>query len=313
MAIAQTRRSRVSRRLSERGNGCFGGIAMRRAAVGVIVTVTMLLCWAGIVDGQSAGNQMARSTVSQPTTLQPLRPLTPQGAQIPQPMGNFWGGMPNMLGNMQQGAGGRTTGTLNRSIFRGLSLPMAQQNQGATQAGALSVTTSGRFLRENRAPGSFVGADARDVQASLGTAGAADAGTAASAGAVPLLRSPSLPLSSVQGAPPPPQRPTASPGRAAMYEPRLKVGFDVPLPAEQQVQAQLTNLLRSCPHLHQTSPIEVLLEGRTATLRGTVASERDRILAQQLILFEPGISRVKNELTVRPAEPQTSSPPMQPR
>ena len=286
---------------------------MRRAAVGVIVTGAMFLCWARVVDGQSAGNQMPRSTVSQPTTLQPLRPLTPQGAQTQQPTGNFWGGMPNMLGNMQLGAGGRTSGTLNRSIFRGMNVPTAQQNQAATRAGALSVTTTGRFLRENRAPGSFVGADARDVLASMGPAGTADAGTAATAGTVPLLRSPALPLSSVQGAPPPPQRPTASPGRAAMYQPRLKVGFDVPLPAEQQVQAQLTNLLRSCPHLHQTSPIEVLLEGRTATLRGTVASERDRILAQQLILFEPGISQVKNELTVRPADSHKTSPPMQPR
>jgi osmotically-inducible protein OsmY len=94
-----------------------------------------------------------------------------------------------------------------------------------------------------------------------------------------------------------------------MYEPRLRVGFDVPQPVEGEVQAQLTNLLRSCPHLRQTSPIEVLLEGRTATLRGAVASERDRILAQQLILFEPGISQVKNELTVRPADSPPPSPP----
>ncbi len=281
--------------------------------LGVVLMVAVaLLHHASAASGQSAGNQMSRSTVSQPSTLQPLRPLTPQSPSNSQPMGNFWGGMPNMFGNMQAVTGGRTAGTMGRSVFRGLTVPMPQANQGAAQAGGSSIVPSARFLRENRAPGAFVGTDARDVQSLVGTAGSTGTGAGAPAGVVPPLRSPSLPLSSVQGAPPPPQRPTGMPARAAMYEPRLRVGFDVPAPIESEVQAQLTNLLRSCPHLHQTSPIEVLLEGRTATLRGEVASERDRILAQQLILFEPGISRVKNELIVRPADSPPQSPP-QPR
>jgi hypothetical protein len=43
----------------------------------------------------------------------------------------------------------------------------------------------------------------------------------------------------------------------------------------------------------------VSVEGATATLRGEVASERDRTLAERLVLFEPGIDSVRNELKVR--------------
>jgi len=41
------------------------------------------------------------------------------------------------------------------------------------------------------------------------------------------------------------------------------------------------------------------LAGTTAILRGTVASERERRVAQQLLLLEPGIHRVENLLEIR--------------
>ena len=40
--------------------------------------------------------------------------------------------------------------------------------------------------------------------------------------------------------------------------------------------------------------------GRTAILRGTVATDEDRRLAEQLVLLEPGVAKVQNEITVRP-------------
>jgi osmotically-inducible protein OsmY len=51
-------------------------------------------------------------------------------------------------------------------------------------------------------------------------------------------------------------------------------------------------------------PMEVSVQGATATLRGVVASARDREMAELLVRFEPGISTVRNELTVQQARPR---------
>jgi hypothetical protein len=40
------------------------------------------------------------------------------------------------------------------------------------------------------------------------------------------------------------------------------------------------------------------MDGRTAILRGTVATDRDRRLAERLLMLEPGVDSVRNELTV---------------
>ena len=59
---------------------------------------------------------------------------------------------------------------------------------------------------------------------------------------------------------------------------------------------QLTRIrgLQDCQVSFATSP-----KGTTAVLTGTVASERERRVAQQLLLLEPGINRVENLLRVR--------------
>ena len=54
--------------------------------------------------------------------------------------------------------------------------------------------------------------------------------------------------------------------------------------------------------------IEVLVAGRTATLRGAVASARQRELAEIVARFSPGIFQIQNELTVRP--PPAVAPPV---
>ncbi|MDR0869750.1 MAG: hypothetical protein LBN39_03065 [Planctomycetaceae bacterium] len=50
-------------------------------------------------------------------------------------------------------------------------------------------------------------------------------------------------------------------------------------------------------------------EGTVATLNGTVATQRDRKLLQQLLLLEPGIDKVDNKLTVS-ADSKTKSVPV---
>ena len=94
----------------------------------------------------------------------------------------------------------------------------------------------------------------------------------------------------------------ASQRRTAMYDPRLKVNFDfTPRPAD-DLNTQLARRLESSLRPGRSGRIEVSMEGATAILRGEVASERDRRLARLLLLLEPGISDVRNELTVTPAE-----------
>jgi hypothetical protein len=61
-------------------------------------------------------------------------------------------------------------------------------------------------------------------------------------------------------------------------------------------ELQLTRIrgIQDCQVSFATSPM-----GTTAVLTGTVASERERRVAQQLLLLEPGINRVENLLQVR--------------
>lgn len=52
------------------------------------------------------------------------------------------------------------------------------------------------------------------------------------------------------------------------------------------------------------SPLEVTVQDQTATLRGEVATEHDRLLAEHIARFEPGVRFVENELTVARPTPQ---------
>lgn len=99
-----------------------------------------------------------------------------------------------------------------------------------------------------------------------------------------------------------------------IYYPQVKIAFDYPAPKSPQVSSALVQQLKGTPGLQLTSPIEVSVEDRTATIRGEVASERDRSLVEQIALFEPGISSVRNLLTLKapatqPQPPSTDSHP----
>jgi hypothetical protein len=59
-------------------------------------------------------------------------------------------------------------------------------------------------------------------------------------------------------------------------------------------------------------PISATLEGNTAVLRGTVASEADRQLAEGLAMLEPQVMAVRNELVVNPSQPPSEPLPPTP-
>jgi hypothetical protein len=80
---------------------------------------------------------------------------------------------------------------------------------------------------------------------------------------------------------------------------RLQPAFDVPvLPAGQanlEIQTRLTRVME----LRGVGSPQVELAGRTAFLRGVVATERDRALLERLASLEPGVSRVENLVTIQ--------------
>ncbi len=85
----------------------------------------------------------------------------------------------------------------------------------------------------------------------------------------------------------------------------IRVGFDYPISASSISTAASKNLA-NIPQLQLKSPVEVQMSGRKAILRGVVATESDRDLAERLALLEPGISEVQNELIVE-ASPASSN------
>ena len=158
------------------------------------------------------------------------------------------------------------------------------------------LTGSERFLRENRNRREFVGRDQRELRRFIGARQASVNGAVAPAAADlrPLQKSDAN------------RSNTSSRRRTTVYPPKLQLGFPVRvLPAERLESALRSRLEQARLGLQGT--IEVLVEGRTATLEGMVASPHDRALAEQLCLLEPGIDRVDNRLKVQPttAEPKS--------
>ena len=179
---------------------------------------------------------------------------------------------------------------LSRRMSPGAALP------GAGQPGAGTVTGAERFVRENRNPLDFVGADRRTMRHFVGSQRPLQ-GRASPQGN--LLRPQPAPHVNTPLA-------TGGGGKSALYEPRLVIGFEpTPRPVHELEQTLAARLAASIA-LRQWGQIEVSVAGRTATLRGEVASADARRLAEALVRLEPGISDVQNDL-------RATSPPAAPR
>ncbi len=179
-------------------------------------------------------------------------------------------------------------------------------SQGTDVGGVGTLNFNERFIRGNRRSGSFVGGDSKDRRGFVGSQQGGQTGRAR-----PTISRP-RPSSA-----PDANRTAAAAGRShsGLYEPRLSVAFEVTRRSEEAIAEDLARLLEASPGFHSTSRIEVSVAGAIATLRGEVASERDRTLAERLILFEPGIDSVRNELKVKPPSqgPAEYLPPDQKR
>ena len=100
--------------------------------------------------------------------------------------------------------------------------------------------------------------------------------------------------------------------RTRRYSPRLKINF-AEFPLRSFTEVNRTNNRHSIQTGTPTEMIvqrvqsrlrvlefQLAIEDRTAVVSGMVATERDRSLIELILCFEPGISVVKNEITVVP-------------
>lgn len=87
-------------------------------------------------------------------------------------------------------------------------------------------------------------------------------------------------------------------------QPTLSLGFDYAGPVVPNLTTKLTTRLKTSPVATATLPVQVQVLDGTATLTGTVASDHERALAEQLLALEPGVRRVDNQLSVAPPDPK---------
>ncbi len=166
-----------------------------------------------------------------------------------------------------------------------------------------------RFEVGNRQVGQFVGSDLLDPTKFVG---ASTAGR--SAASTMRRRQPTRPTQPGIG---PGGGPEAGAGRT-QFRNSVRIGFASPgaLSTERLTRTLVQRLSLGAVQPTNLPPVRVTVEGRTATLRGVVPTEHDRLLARQLARLEPGISVVNSELTVAqtPATelPATVPPPALP-
>jgi len=85
------------------------------------------------------------------------------------------------------------------------------------------------------------------------------------------------------------------------------IGFNTPSAPPSAISTKISGQLNRSRSIASAGGVNVQIVGKTAVLQGTVASDHDRALAQQLAMLEPGVSQVKNELQVAGSTPRGAS------
>ena len=171
----------------------------------------------------------------------------------------------------------------------------------ASSATSGSLDASRRFMRNARTANDFVGSNT-SAEATTGFVGGQGVATTATSAVVGLTEEARPPINRPRIV-----RPTG------LYAERLTLTDDsVWQPQQATVRPNISEDLMSFIQSHSMS-IEVSSEDRSAILRGAVASERDRQMTQLLVMFEPGIQKVENQLTVDPTLPPLQRRPRSPK
>lgn len=241
-------------------------------------------------------------------------------AALAQGRGGFSGGGSGMSGSgMSRQSGGSSSRSVSGGSRQGMfgsrttggSIGAGNRTFGGMQGGSGSGmdTTAGqlsgneRFLRGNQQPGQFVGVDVGEfIGAVPGGGNQFDSGGSrrnrGQDRGRDRNRSDDNRRRNRDG------RDGDSQSRRTTLPTRVVVAFDQPRPAPARAIAVLQ---RRLSRLEPMSNLDVTMQGRRAVLRGVVATDHDRDLAEQLIRLEPGIDAVQNELTVGAVLPAAAS------
>ena len=169
---------------------------------------------------------------------------------------------------------------------------------GSTSSNTLNLQASGTTVNTAnftpQGPGQFVGNSAATSQAAL--AGESYVGTNGM-NSQSMMRSGSgsgFGMSQQMGN----QVGMQGPAFVPPFPAALSMDFDHPMTASTVGLGNLAKRIANARGIKTPAPLQLTVEGRTAILRGAVASEHDRLLVEQVARLEPGIWAVRNELTV---------------
>jgi hypothetical protein len=254
-------------------------LSLRRQMMWAALPVTALALGgmaAGVASAQANRGSTASGAFGQ-TTLGSTSGVRPQGTSQGSSGGmGMQGGQQGMGMNGMQGMGGNG---------------QFGQAQGAT----------GMQVLQRGGEAGFVGATAQSIQNPFSTGVQARTTTNFNTLTQLMLRSRQNQFNRQQA-----QRNTRgnTQSKSAFRVP-VRLGFQQPPGPPARVSGQLSSRLTKIPGLSQVGPIQVVMSGQTAVLRGTVASEADRQLAEGLARLEPEVQAVVNELQV--ANPETTA------
>ncbi len=190
------------------------------------------------------------------------------------------------------------------------------QTTNATTSGdtgtAGQITGSERFLRENREAGQMVGGDVQGVgnlrgQTDGGSQSSSSSMFGGQSGYSTRSMMSNLMNSGMFGS-------SRQQQRQQLRVP-LRIGpnsfpFSSATPAVATgPNLRVQNRLARLPQLQDRGSVQVEMEGQVAVLRGAVTSQHERDLVARLVLLEPGIADVRNELQVGSATPKSSPRP----
>jgi len=198
----------------------------------------------------------------------------------------------SMFGSRSSGQGSSTG---NRSFLGGSGSDGSSGSARSSMGGA----TGDQLLRSSRGAQAFVGADTGDTRNFIGFT---DAGTGSSRSTSASGLSNYRRSSTYLGNSPYSRGGYYGSGRygrtTTTVRPTLELGFNHAAPAPEPLATGLAHRLNQASSLGFVQAAGVSLENGTAVLRGSVASDHQRALAEQLLLLEPGVRRVDNQLTV---------------
>lgn len=242
-----------------------------------VLAMTALFCGPAVTWGQSRGNTGGSSS------------MFPSSATTGGSTGGFGAAssMSSMFGSgSSSGMGNSGFGSTGSTGFGQTGQnPFGQQNAGA-------------FIGRNLNANSFIGRTAQGTQTGQGTQGNNRSNQAGRGGGQRNTDLQQL-LQGQMGGQGNQNQNNGLMGRNSGIRPRLKVGFEATTPvastAVEVTRARFENLSSRNPQLASVS-VEMASDG-TAVLTGDVKSQSDSQLAENLLRLEPGIRKVRNELS----------------